>query len=93
MTDEELQQTVDDLRGKGIEIEDPVPEFQGWNFGERVRPIEDDDERGIFADEEGVLVIERVGSENYGNVRVAMYFVADGCDSGNEVTPEDIQGV
>lgn len=65
----------------GEKIESPVERFDGWSFGERVRAVEDDDREGVCAGDEGYLVLQRVGSAEYGNVRTDTSILIDGQDS------------
>ena len=51
----------------------------------RFRVIEEDEDRGLYADDEGELSACVVGAEKYGNQRVALSFTADGYDAGNDV--------
>jgi hypothetical protein len=50
----------------------------------RFRAIEDDDQEGIYVDDEGDLEASVVGAQQYNNERVAFVFKADGMD-GAEV--------
>lgn len=77
---------------KHIDVpERAMPEHAGFSFGDRVRVLEDDEDRGLFEGAEGVLIIEQVGAPEYNNVRTALYFVEDGMESGNEVHADDIE--
>lgn len=51
----------------------------------RFRVIEDDEDHGLYADDEGVLEACIVGSVEYRNQRVSLSFIPDGYDGGNEV--------
>jgi hypothetical protein len=51
----------------------------------RFRVIEDDEDRGLYVDDEGRLEACVVGAAEYGNQRVALSFTPDGYDSGNDV--------
>lgn len=62
-------------------IERPVEKHEGWSFGERVRAIEDDERDGVFAGDEGYLVLQEVGSTEYDSVRVDVAILLDGTDS------------
>lgn len=77
----------------GFTSDRPVAELHGWHYGERVRAIEDDDDNGIFAGDEGYLIIEEVGSPQHNNVRISTGFIADGYDSDNEVSLNNIEAV
>lgn len=56
--------------------------------------MEDYDDLGLCADDEGDLVATVVGATEYGNERVIYSFTADGCDSGSEVRPyEEVEPV
>lgn len=51
-----------------------VEEYQGWNHGERVRIVEEDEDRGFFEGDTGTLYISMVGAPEYGNERVCVSF-------------------
>lgn len=55
--------------------------------------IEDNDEAGIYEGDEGTLIACVVGAAEFGNERVAFVFTADGCDSGSEVSPYDVEAI
>lgn len=76
-----------------MEVGHPIKELDGWKFGERVRVLEDDGDEGIFAGDEGVLVLEIVGSEEFHNERICASFITDGCDGGGEVDLGNIEAV
>lgn len=52
----------------------------------RWRVLEDDDNLGLCANDEGKLEACLVGAEEYGNLHVIYTFTPDGFDSGCEVT-------
>lgn len=91
MTDEELKAKVAELEAVGIEVHRPVKEYRGWYFGERATVSQADEDRGHYAGDEGVVVIEEVGAPEHGNVRIDFSFIADGNDSGNEIDPNDLE--
>jgi hypothetical protein len=76
----------------GDELDRPIEELDGWHFGERVSVIEDDEPRGVFAGDEGVLLISEVGAPEYRNVRNAFHILIDGTDCPMEVDPLNIEG-
>lgn len=75
----------------GEQINRPVAEHDGWHFGERVRIIDDDDDKGVFAGDEGHVVIEKVGAPEYGNVRTCVAVLVDGTDAPTEVGLDNIE--
>lgn len=80
-------------KATGFAADRPVAELHGWHYGERVRILEDDDEHGIFAGDEGWLIFEEVGAVEYHNLRVSAGFVPDGQDSGDEVSLDNLESV
>lgn len=94
-----LQDTIAKICNEtGLDKEDAaeraVAEHNAWHFGERVRIVEDDEGRGLYAGEEGYLLIHEVGAPEHNNVRVSMSILMDGYDSpGGEVTPDDFEAV
>lgn len=56
----------------------------------RWHTIEDDEEAGLFADDDGVLTASVVGGLEYNNERVSFAFTPDGMDSGMEVRSPDM---
>lgn len=52
----------------------------------KFRVTEEDESRGLYDGDEGTLHATVVGSEEHHNVRVAAIWVAEGNDSGDEVT-------
>jgi hypothetical protein len=56
-----FEEKVAELREQGIEIDRPVPESEGWKFGERVFVIDDDRSGLAFAGDEGIVLTEEVG--------------------------------
>ena len=59
----------------------------------RWRVVEDDEDRSLFADDEGELYVTVVGAQHYGNEHVAFYFKPDDFDEATDrVTPfEDVE--
>lgn len=75
-------------------LDDPanaVHELDGFQFGERVRVIEDDEDNGIFAGDEGDLILEEVGAVEYGSQRVMACIVQDGMGP-MEISTDNIEG-
>jgi hypothetical protein len=69
-----------------------VEEHSGFKFGDRVRVIEDsDDPDSVYAGDEGLLIIEKVGAEQYANVRVGLFIVEPGVRDVVEVDPANIE--
>ena len=79
MTFEEMQTEIASIMGEPVER--PLAEHEGWQFGERVRATEGDEDEGLYAGDVGLLIIETVGSPAYGNERVAFSLLVDGYDS------------
>lgn len=77
----------------GDEVSRPVKDAHGWSFGERVRVIEDDENAGVFENDEGWIVLESVGAAEYGNVRTAFMILLDGSDCPIEIPFDIIEGV
>jgi hypothetical protein len=77
----------------GFRADRPVAELNGWHYGERVRVIEDDDPNGVYADDEGYLVLEEVGSVELGNLRIAAGIVPDGQDCENDISLDNLEAV
>lgn len=76
----------------GYDEESPaVLEHAGWTYGERARAIDDDEEHGVFAGDEGYMVPCQVGAAEHGNLRTALYFLADGTNSPVEVDPDNLE--
>lgn len=92
MTNEEFSQRVEKLR-KLTEIDRPVKEKDGWSFGERVTPLEDDEEHGIYTGTDGYLILEEVGGEEYGNLQVKAYYLEDEMDAVNEISLYNIEAL
>jgi hypothetical protein len=93
MASETFEQAVERLRGLGFEFDRPVAELDGWQFGEAVRILEDDEDNGIFEGAEGWIGFERVGSAEYHTERVQPVFYEQHYDSGNEVSLDNIEAV
>jgi hypothetical protein len=77
---------------KGAEMADEeriVEEHEGYHHGERVSLLRDFEDYGLFEGEEGTLHICEVGSEEYGNKHVAMFFKSEDADetSGLKLDP------
>lgn len=72
-------------------FERPVLEHDGYSFGERIRIVADDEQRGLYGGDMGYLILGEVGAPQYGNVRTAMHILIDEYDSLEEVTPDDIE--
>lgn len=87
-----FEEEVARVRKMGIEVDRPVKEHDGWQFGERVRVIEDDEPHGMYASDEGILVIEEVGSAEHGNVRTAVCILIDDTDCPMEADLFNIEG-
>jgi hypothetical protein len=66
-----------------------VLERSGWRFGERVRMLDDQDP--FQAGEEGHVVIQEVGSAEFNNRRVAVFFMVEGTDAWDEVDPSNLE--
>ncbi|MGH2897173.1 MAG: hypothetical protein ACRDMZ_00750 [Solirubrobacteraceae bacterium] len=90
---EEMVAKLQEEAGQEVEVERPVAECGGWHFGERVRVIDDDEESGMFAGDEGWLVLETVGAAEHGNERVCFGVLADGFADPVEVQPDNIESV
>lgn len=93
MTDAEFEKIVADLRAKGLEIDRPVKECEGWTIGERVRVLEDDENEGLYSGDEGVIIPEEVGAIEYGNLRTRLYMVIDGQDAMLAIDGFNIEAV
>lgn len=52
--------------------------------------VHDDEDRGLYEGDEGVLTLCVVGAEQYGNRRVSLSFVADDMDCGVEIVDLDV---
>lgn len=74
-----------------VEEEEAVFEHDGWNYGDRARMTEDNDDEGVFSGDEGWLVPCKVGAVEYGSTRTVLYFLADGMSSPIEVQPDQIE--
>lgn len=85
MTDEEFDQKKTELAEYLDERDRAVKEHDGFVFGERIRVLEDDEDQGLYADDEGVLIIEKVGHPGGHNERTAVYLIVDGTDSPVEI--------
>src|SRR4051812_30868100 len=55
----------------------------------RFRVIEEDEDNGLFQDDEGPLTAIVVGAREYGTERVSYGLTPDGCDSPNDVRDLD----
>lgn len=88
---EEAQAKVAEIMGEPINR--PVEVYQDWHFGTRVRIIEDDEDNGNYADDEGLLVFEEVGAPEYHNVRTAVGVVLDGYDSYNNIELDNVEPI
>lgn len=73
-------------RELGEPPESPTPEHDGWSFGEKVTVLEDDDDHGLCAGDEGMLVIEVIGG------RIVYSILIDGNDTTLQVDPDNIDG-
>lgn len=91
MTDQEFEKLVADLRAKGVETERPVKEHDGWTIGTRVRVLEDDEDNGLYADTEGIVLPEEVGAVEYQNLHVKLFFLEDGMDAPIDVDPDNLE--
>jgi hypothetical protein len=70
----------------------PVPEYQGWPFGIRVRAISDQDESSsVYEGDEGWLGFEECGSAERGNLRVQPVLYMDEYDGGNDVSLDNLE--
>lgn len=58
-----------------------VAEYEGWKTGQKIRALEDDEDEGIYAGDEGTLLIEVVGSPEYGNERIAFSIKTEQMDA------------
>lgn len=76
MSEVDLESLLDDPERK-------VDEIGEYRFGDRVELTEDIELS--FEGAQGRLLLERVGGEEYGNVREAIFFVEDGMDMPMEV--------
>lgn len=56
--------------------EDPDGDYVA-NLG-RFIALQDDEDQGLFEDDEGILYAQIVGAKKYNNEHVAFYFLADG---------------
>lgn len=63
MTDEEFTKVVKDIRDDGYDIDRPIKYAHGWTTGTRVRVIEDDEDQGVYRDDEGIVVCKEVATE------------------------------
>ena len=88
--EETFEQAVARIR-KLTEVERPVASKAGFIFGQRVRVLEDDEDNGIFAGDEGWLVIEEVGAAEYHNIRTVLGFLADGLDCANTIASDNLE--
>jgi hypothetical protein len=52
---------------------------------------EDDDEKGLYAEDDGQLSALVVGAAQYGNERVMFTLMPEGFDVGEEVQPDDVE--
>jgi hypothetical protein len=77
------QERVKELQS-GEPVERPVEEYKGWHFGELVRVLEDHP-GGPNVGDEGTLVLQEVGSPEYGNVRIDVSILLDGWDCPMDV--------
>ena len=91
MTFEEAQAEAAAIMGEPVAR--PIEECEGWYFGERARVVEDDEDEGAYAGDEGFLIIEIVGSTKYGNERNAFSLIIDGSDSPVSVEADNLEGV
>lgn len=84
------------LEEHGSEVYDDdqsVQEIEGFKRGHRVYAVEDSEEHGYFSGDEGyVIAIEKLGAEQYNNVRHALTI---GWDQGfvSEADPFDLDWV
>lgn len=74
-----------------VEEEQAVFEYEGWNYGERVRVTVDNDEEGVFSGDEGYLVPCKLGSVEHRSARTALYMLVTGMSSPVEVKPDEIE--
>jgi hypothetical protein len=97
MSEKTIEELIEQVReATGAEPDAPdraVREHEGFTYGDRVRVLDDVEEEGVFADDEGVLVIERVGAAEYQNERVMLGLIPDGMDGAVEVTSDNIEQV
>lgn len=68
-----------------------VLSYEGFTFGDRVRVIDDDEENGLYADEEGYAVISKAGAAEYRNVRTVLAVLVDGTDCPMEAHPDNLE--
>lgn len=68
-----------------------VAEHEGWQYGERVRIVEDDERHGLFMGDEGIVIISEVGAPEFGNVRTMLGVLIDDTDCPMEVSPFNIE--
>jgi hypothetical protein len=69
----------------------PVLRLDDFDYGDGVRAIEDDDDNGIAAGDEGVITITEVGAVDRGNVRVLAGLLIDGYDSPLDVDTDNLE--
>jgi ATP-dependent exoDNAse (exonuclease V) alpha subunit len=62
----------------------------GWKFGDRISVVANDEQRGLYPGDEGMCVLETVGSEQHGNERLCLSILVDGEDCTREVRTGDI---
>lgn len=77
--------------------------IDGWVFDEdekritarlgRWSAMEDDEDEGVFADDEGDLNAVVVGKKEYGNERVSFGFMPDGMDAWIDINPSDLEPI
>jgi hypothetical protein len=73
------------------DAERAVASHEGWNYGERVRIVEDDEREHLYAGEEGYVIISEVGAPEYGNVRISLCILLDDTDCPMPVSPFNIE--
>jgi hypothetical protein len=85
-----FEEAIEHLRTELGEVpERPIAEYDGWSFGERVRVLEDSEE--VNAGDEGMLVIERVGSALHGSERICASILLDDVQATYEVGLSDLE--
>lgn len=91
ITEAEFAQAKEELKDKLDDPDRAVKKYDDFTFGERVRLLEDNEEEGVFAGEEGRVIIEQLGSEEHGSLRTAVFLVAEGFVDPVEITGLEVE--
>lgn len=68
-----------------------VKDYEGFTFGERVRVLEDSEEDGVYAGDEGTVIIEKVGHAGGYNERTGVFLLIDGQIDPVEITALEVE--